>query len=62
MPLLLPGGQSFDQKTVTVAKDDTTVNASIQAEQANGWVVQDIKIDGADIVILYSQTIVVGLS
>lgn len=62
MSMPLPGGGTFDQKTVTVTKDDTAVNASIQAEQANGWLVQFIIIDGSDAIILYSQTVVTGLA
>ncbi len=62
MPVLLPGGVTFDQKTETVAKDDPTVNAAIQAEQAAGWTVQSVTLDGSDVIILFSQTVYPGLT
>lgn len=56
MPELIPGYDT-QQKTITVANNDTALNASITAEAAEGWMVTLMILSGSDMVLLYSRNV-----
>lgn len=48
---------TVEQKVVTVANNDTDINASITTEAADDWLVTLLCVSGSDMVILYSRNI-----
>lgn len=60
MPGLIPG-TTTEQKTVTVANNDTAINASIATELPDDWLITLMVIypDGSNIILLYSRTVTI---
>lgn len=56
MPIIIPGTIT-EQKVVTVANNDTDINASITTEAATSWLVTLLCVSGSDMVILYSRNV-----
>lgn len=56
MPTLVPGF-TYEQKVVTVANNDTAINAEITTQAADDWVVTNIFISGSDVIILFSRNV-----
>lgn len=54
---VIPGYQT-EQKVQTVSNDDASINAAIAAQAADSWVVSLLTLSGANMVILFSRTIV----
>ncbi len=56
MPTIVPG-YSTQAKVVTVANDDTSMNAAIVAQGADSWLPVSLTLSGTDIIILFTRTI-----
>lgn len=56
MPVLIPG-QLTEQKVVTVANNDTAINAEISTQDLNSWSVSQIIVSGSDVIILFTRTL-----
>lgn len=56
MPLI--PGYTTEQKVVTVANNDTAINASIATELPDDWLITLMVIypDGSQIILLYAKT------
>lgn len=50
-------GYSTEQKVVTVANNDTDINAAITAQAADSWLAGSLTLSGTDIIILFTRTI-----
>lgn len=50
-------GFTTEQKTVTVANNDTAINAEITTQAADSWQVSGLVLSGSDMVILFIRTI-----
>lgn len=44
-----------EQKILTVANNDTDVNAAITAQAADGWITAQLIVSGSDIIILFTR-------
>lgn len=55
-------GYILEQKVVTVANDDTSINAALTAQAVDNWVAQELTLSGANMVILFSRTVVTPLT
>jgi hypothetical protein len=46
-----------EQKVLTVANNDTDINAAITTEAASDWLVSFMIVSGSDMVILFQRTV-----
>lgn len=56
MPELIPGYLT-EQKTITVANNDTDINAEITTQAVDTWTVSSMILSGSDMVILFTRTL-----
>jgi hypothetical protein len=56
MPVLVTG-YTYEQKVVTVANDDTAMNAEITTQAADDWTLSQITISGSDAILLFSRNV-----
>lgn len=56
MASIIPG-YNTESKVVTVANNDTDINAAITAQGEENWIVTSITLSGTDIIILFTRTI-----
>jgi hypothetical protein len=56
MPEVVPG-YTTEQKTVTVANNDTDMNVEITAQTEDSWIVVSLTLSGTDMVILFTRTV-----
>lgn len=47
---------TITQKVVTVANNDTDINAEITAQNADGWVIGWMILSGTDVILLLTKT------
>lgn len=55
MPEIITG-QNTEQKVVTVANNDTDINAEITAQAADKWLASLFTPSGTDVIILFMRT------
>jgi hypothetical protein len=53
-----PPGLTIEQKVIRVADNDTAINAEITTQSADDWILQEIVISGANMVLLFNRTTV----
>lgn len=58
MPILVPGINT-EQKVVTVANSDETINAELTTQGADGWLASQLTISGSDVIILFSRNVTI---
>ena len=58
MPEILPGYDTQSQ-TVTVANNDTDINAAITEQAVGGWFVVSLLLSGSDMVILFNRNVAI---
>lgn len=56
MAELVPG-ITYEQKVVTVASDDTSMNTEITTQAEDGWILNFITISGGNSILLFSRQI-----
>lgn len=58
MPVVLPGGTTIEQKVVTVTNDDTTINAEINTQGSDGWLLGFVTLwtDNSKVILFFSRT------
>ncbi len=58
MPTIVPG-YTTEQKVSTVSNNDVAINAEIDAQAADSWLVSSLTLfnDDTDVIILFSRTI-----
>lgn len=57
MPIF-PGGTEFEQKVVTVANVDATINLEIETQAQVGWIASQFILNGSNMTIVFTRTIV----
>lgn len=58
MPEIIPG-YTTEQKVSTVSNNDAAINAEIDAQAADRWIVYSLTLSGASVIILFTRTIAV---
>lgn len=53
-----PPGLTIEQKVVRVADNDVDINAEITTQSADDWILQDMMLSGANMVLLFNRTTV----
>lgn len=48
---------TMEQKVLTVANNDTDINAAITAQAVDGWFVGSLTLSGTDIIILFTRRV-----
>lgn len=56
MPEIVPGFTT-EQKVSTVSNNDVAINAEIDAQAADNWIVSSLILSGTYIIILFTRTI-----
>lgn len=58
MPVVLPGGTTIEQKVVTVANVDATINTEIDTQGADGWLLGFVTVwtDNTKVILFFSRT------
>ena len=51
-------GNTTDQKVVTVANNDSAINAELAAQKPDGWLASLFTVSGSDVIILFTRTFV----
>ena len=58
MPELITG-YNTEQKVVTVANNDSAINAQLTTEATDDWIATLFTVSGSDVIILFSRNVVI---
>lgn len=58
MPEIVPG-YNTEQKVITVANNDTAINAELTTQAVDSWIATLFTVSGSDVIILFSRNVVI---